>query len=81
MNSVILVSHGANENLRAFQHTLLAIPPNIHPHKRRMSILELGMFDRLPDIMHLIRRQRNLAVSTTHQLIPKTRRKKEDKPY
>ena len=60
MNSMIKIPHRPHKDLRTLQHPLLTVPPSIQAHKRSMRIIKLRILNRLPNIVHLIRRKRNL---------------------
>lgn len=60
MDRMVQIPHGPDKDLRTRQHALLSITPGIHADKRAMRIVKVGMLDGFPDIMHLIRGERDL---------------------
>ena len=63
INSMVEIAHSPDVYLRTLQQTLLTVSPRILSNERAMRIVKVGMFDSLPDVMHLVGRERNLPIS------------------
>lgn len=59
---VVQITHCPNVDLRTLQNPLLAVAMRVPTDKGTVSIIELCVFDSLPDIEHRIRRQGNLSI-------------------